>query len=45
MELEAQLAVAKAELQAQKEEVALMTAELEAQGRELSRRKFCPRLG
>lgn len=39
IELEAQLATAKAELKAQKEEVASMTAELEARGRDLSRRK------
>lgn len=40
VELEAQLAVVKAELKAQKVEVADMVEELEAKGRELSRRMF-----
>ena len=40
VELEAQLAVVKAELKAQKVEVAGMVEELEARGRELSRRMF-----
>lgn len=43
VELEAQLAVVKAELKAQKVEVAGMVEELEAKGRELSRRMFAAR--
>ena len=40
VELEAQLGLAKADLKAKKQEVAQMTVELEAQGKELSRRKL-----
>ena len=40
VELEAQLATAKAELKAQKENVTAMSEELEAWGRDLSRRKL-----